>query len=315
MSVWDRVRQLIRTARGLTAPPRRLISGLSRLGAAPVTPTIPRAPLVKFTLTHREPVGGTGSAEVLEVSPPPRLYDRWVEDGAPEEHDLAAWLRERFFGGVGFVRILGAEDHATEAPTAPRLSLPRALPELRADPTLAAIRGLKLVGGRARPFYGNLRLDLDDVAPNPRAVARWAREHGLRRAFEWRPSASGKGTHVKFRIREGVAPRAAFALRLALGDDPIRTAIDESRYAYHGRSSIGGVLFDRKGDARAGPWRSSRKSVTDERTGGTRVRAKPSGPSRAPRGSGSSQVRKGRGMRSGSAAERGRPRKRTRSSA
>lgn len=254
MSVWDRVRQLIRTARRLGPAPRRLISGLSRLGkGAAVTPTRPRAPLVKYsiTLTYRDPLKGTGSAEILEVSPPRDLLSDLGEVGR--------WIRDRFYGGVGFVLVSGIEEVVAEAPTEPRLSLPRALPELRKDPETAAIRELNAIPARARPFYGYIKLDLDGVAPNARAIRRWAKRVGLGRAYEWRPSASGQGTHVRFRIREGVRPKAAFALRVALGDDPVRAAIDESRYAYHGRAAIGGVLFDQKGENRAGTWRRSRK--------------------------------------------------------
>ncbi len=280
MSVWSRVQTLLRRARDLGPLPRRLISGISRLGkGAAVTPTKARGPLVKFTIRFSYRHGGSSIIdydEVLEISPPVDL----VEDLG----ELGRWVRENFYGGEGFVRILGIQRRAVEVPTEPRLSLPRALGNLRRSPAESAIRALNDLPRRGRRWYGYITLDLDDVRPDARSVRRWAKRVGLRRQFVFRRSSSGLGTHVRFRIREGIAPREALALRVALGDDPIRAAIDATRYAYQGKGALRGVLFDQKGADKAGVWRSLlRDPLTTppekprrRRDGRTRAREKPS---------------------------------------
>lgn len=275
MSVWDHARNILSAARDATDLPRRLISGLSRLGrGSAVTRVRARAPLAKFsiTLTHRDERTGTGEREVLEVAVPPDLLPLVDDQGRPWEpggpSTLARWIRGRFYDGQGYVLIYGVQERGFEPPVEPRLSLPRALPDLRKDPVRAATRALRLVPARGKKWYGFVTLDLDDVAPTARDVGRWARRLGFGRSFEWRGSASGAGSHVRFRIREGLRPRAVQALRLALGDDPVRDAIDSARYAFHGRSALRGVLFDQKGAARAGKWHSSRKSSRRRKKGG-----------------------------------------------
>jgi len=280
VTVWDRARQLIRTARELGPLPRRLIQGLSRRGkGAAVTPTAPRiAPLAKFTVSfsYRAPGGNDIEYdEVLEVSPPDELIDN---DG-----ELGRWIQQRYYGGRGFVMVQGVERRAQETPTEPRLSLPRALPELRKDPATSAIRALNDLPARGRKWYGYVTLDLDDVRADRRAIRAWAKRVGMRRAFEYRSSASGAGSHVRFKIREGVSPRTALALREALGDDPIRAAIDSSRYAYSGRSAVRGVLFDRKGAERAGAWVSSAKPSRRRPMEETARAVKPKGTRARPR--------------------------------
>lgn len=281
MSVWDHVRKILRVAREETDLPRRLISGLSRLGrGSAVTRVRAGAAVAKFTvtLTYRPPDHPTGSEEVLEVALPDFLT-RAVRSqvsivpapsGEPStlEGEIGRWIRERFYSDRGFVWVHGVQERGFDAPTEPRLSLPRALPELRKDPLRTAERALRLVPARGKKWYGQITLDLDDVRPSQRSLSRWANRLGFGRAFEWRSSASGRRSHVRFSIREGLRPRAVQALRLALGDDPLRDAIDSSRYAFHGRSALRGVLFDTKRGGRAGPWRSSRNPSRRRKKGG-----------------------------------------------
>lgn len=100
-------------------------------------------------------------------------------------------------------------------------------------------------------------VDWDDVAPNPRVVWRIWRAiclqydpAGVAQYYraEWRPSASGRGVHLRLRLPLGtLSPYRILATRAQFGDDRVRLTFD----AYRWRRSkdptyLRGILFDAK---------------------------------------------------------------------
>ena len=122
------------------------------------------------------------------------------------------------------------------------------------------------------PYEGEIGVDLDlqvKGGPVPPGWSfAWVADH-VRRAlprYYLRATARqscGGGVHV---LLQRTAPigttkypsiREAFDLRAALGDDPSRLNLDAQRFLQTGNPAwVRGVLFDRKGERQAQPWRN-----------------------------------------------------------
>ena len=122
------------------------------------------------------------------------------------------------------------------------------------------------------PYEGEIGVDLDlqvKGGPVPPGWSfSWVADYVRRCLPRYYVRASarqscGGGVHV---LVHRVAPIGivkfptileAFDLRLALGDDPSRLNLDAQRFIQSGNETwVRGVLFDRKGERQAQPWRT-----------------------------------------------------------
>lgn len=212
--------------------------------------------LVKYTLRS-----GNDYSDVLEVDVPDEVVERYEDDPGA----LAKWIRDYRHKRRGYVRLAGSPDEAivfgvdrdSEGPSQPRVSLPAGADRVpkgskpTEDQVNDSIRLASVVRGRV----DTIRLDWDDTTLAS-ARAR-AAKLGLGKlgAVRLRRSASGHGTHAEVRLTTPVRAVVGLHLRQAWMDDPKRLWLDALRAKERdGASAIEGVLFDRKGSKKAGPW-------------------------------------------------------------
>lgn len=197
--------------------------------------------------------------KVMEVAVPISALRRTPGGQYGSWGNLGRWIRDHHYSKRTVIQVVGVERIGAQlAPERPRVSLPGVRPSevLEVGPAATERAVRRVAGQRARRWYGMVTLDLDGLTPR-QAVAR-VRERGYLGALEVRRSASGRGSHVRFEgSHHGWWPEQVLELRRQLGDDPARVVLDARRLARRpgDRSSVRGILFDRKGDRRAGRWR------------------------------------------------------------
>jgi len=229
---------------------------------------------VSYFLANARRHGASDYRRVMEVEVP--------EEIAGDVGEIGRYIRDEFHGAPEFVKVVdaeripvqnievvGVEDVGGEARgiDRPRESIPETPDFLRAafeagrgataDAVESMLQDIESAEGDAEDGYrGGITLDLDNVAPDGAEVREALRQRGFPHnvSFDWRASANGR-THVRFPAPEGLTPSGVFKLRLALGDDERRVALDAWRFQKRAeRGDLQGILFKRKGNAVAGEW-------------------------------------------------------------
>lgn len=223
-------------------------------------PTISPPSLVKFRVeffirTKGDGTWRTGDYSVQEVGVPESVGD--------DPGEIGRYIRDEYYDGdrETFVKVVGVErrDHF-DAPEEPRESLPaKGSEEISAGRFKTLLDDYASGADSGREFIGreSVSLDWDNMKADAASVRK--KLHAVNAPpgdYFWRASASGRGVHVRLPPYPEATPvYKVFDDRQQYRDDLKRTFLDLKRYlSRRDPHDAGGILFDMKGNDRAGPW-------------------------------------------------------------